>query len=61
MSDRWQRSQRYACSGSTQEVIAEAQEAMGSVGSEKFILAPGCGVTIDTPDENLKALRRSVD
>ena len=47
--------------GKSQEVIAEAREAIQSAGSRRFILAPGCGIAMDTPVANLQALRGSVE
>lgn len=47
--------------GSPAEVIDEATAALGLAGPTRFLLAPGCGVAINTPPANLHALRRAVD
>jgi uroporphyrinogen decarboxylase len=46
--------------GSPAQVEAAARQAVGSAGTPRFLLAPGCCVEPDAPVENLKALRRSV-
>lgn len=48
-------------SGKPEDVMKEAVDAISSVGYNKYILAPGCVLPIDTPEENIFALRRSVE
>ena len=48
-------------SGKPEDVTKEAMDAISSIGSGKYILAPGCVLPIDTPEENIFALRRSVE
>ncbi|MCS7055226.1 MAG: hypothetical protein NZM18_03495 [Thermoflexales bacterium] len=43
------------------DVIAEAQQAIRATGGRRFLLAPGCGVSMDAPAANLRALRRAVE
>jgi uroporphyrinogen decarboxylase len=43
------------------EVLAEGRSAIAEAGRVKFILAPGCAVPTDTPEENLHAIRRAVE
>jgi len=47
--------------GSPGEVTAEANASIASAGKRKLILAPGCGVPMDVPENNLKALRSVVE
>ena len=46
--------------GKPADVQKEAEDAISAAGSNKFILTPGCVLPIDTPEENLSALRESV-
>lgn len=48
-------------SGTAAEVEAEAAAALALGGPTKFLLAPGCGVAVSTPEANLHALRRAAD
>ncbi|MEF3274812.1 MAG: hypothetical protein K6356_10545 [Chloroflexus sp.] len=47
--------------GTPADVAAEAAAALAAGGTTRFLLAPGCGVSIDTPSANLIALRRAVE
>ncbi len=47
--------------GTPKEVEAEAQRAIHAAGKRRFVLAPGCGIPMDVPERNLKALRAVVD
>lgn len=47
--------------GTPEDVIAEAQQAIRATGGRRFLLAPGCGVSMDAPEANLHALRRAAD
>lgn len=47
--------------GTPAEVEAEASAALAASGGTKFLLAPGCGVAINTPEANLHVLRRAAD
>lgn len=47
--------------GTPAEVEAEAGAALAVGGPSKFLLAPGCGVAVSTPEANLHALRRAAD
>jgi uroporphyrinogen decarboxylase len=47
--------------GTPTEVEAEASAALAASGGTKFLLTPGCGVAVDTPETNLHALRRAAD
>lgn len=42
-------------SGSPDEVRAQAQEALRQTGGKRFLLAPGCSISPQTPPENLRA------
>ena len=46
---------------SPSEVSAEAKSALAEAGSVGFILAPGCAVPTETPEDNLLAIRRAVE
>ncbi|NTW04427.1 MAG: hypothetical protein HGA19_24720, partial [Oscillochloris sp.] len=48
-------------SGTPAEVEAEARAALVAGGTSKFLLSPGCGVAISTPEANLHALRHAAD
>jgi uroporphyrinogen decarboxylase len=37
-------------------VIAEARDAIAQAGERGFILAAGCVIPVDTPEENIKAV-----
>lgn len=47
--------------GTPDDVIAEAQQAIRAMGGRRFLLAPGCGVNMDAPTANLHALRRAAE
>ena len=50
--------------GSPEEAQKQVLDAMAEAGSDRLIIAPGCVITVDTPEENLVAVRdavRSVD
>lgn len=47
--------------GTPDEVLAEAQAAIRATGGRRFLLAPGCGTSMDVPADNLRALRRAAD
>lgn len=42
-------------------VMAAAQAAVWAVGKRSFLLTPGCGVAVDVPAANLRALRKAVE
>lgn len=46
--------------GAPADVQREAQRALDAVGPRGFILAPGCGIPMDVPEHNLRALRAAV-
>lgn len=48
-------------SQSPSEVLDKARHSIAAAGSTGFILAPGCAVPTDTPEENLFALRQVVE
>lgn len=41
--------------------IEQVREAMLQTGGQRFILAPGCVIPIDTPEENIRAVRMAVE
>ena len=47
--------------GPVEGIMAEARDALKQTGGRKFILAGGCSVPDDTPDEWLEAARDAVD
>ncbi len=47
--------------GTPDDVIDEALEAIRSTNGEHFLLTPGCGTNVDVPDANLHALRKAAD
>ncbi len=47
--------------GSPEQVAAQARDAVRSAGRRKLIVAPGCGIPVDCPDDNLFALRRAAE
>ena len=47
--------------GTPGEVRAQALEAVREAGARRLIVAPGCGLPVDCPEENLLALRRAVE
>ncbi len=47
--------------GTPGEVLAQGQEALARAGHLGVLLAPGCAVAPETPQENLQALRRAVE
>lgn len=47
--------------GSTAQVRSEALDALRQTEGQGHILTPGCVVMIDTPEENLQAVRRAAE
>jgi uroporphyrinogen decarboxylase len=47
--------------GTPDQVIAEAQQAIRVTGGRHLLLTPGCGTNLDVPDANLHALRQAAD
>ncbi|HMN26896.1 MAG TPA: uroporphyrinogen decarboxylase family protein [Caldilineaceae bacterium] len=47
--------------GTPEQVTQEAQAAIRATQGRHFLLAPGCGVKLGTPEANLHALRRSAE
>jgi uroporphyrinogen decarboxylase len=47
--------------GPVEAIRAEAEDAIAQTGGRKFILANGCSVPDDTPEEWLEAARDIVD
>jgi uroporphyrinogen decarboxylase len=47
--------------GTPAQVREQVREAIESAGSRKLIVGPGCGVPVDSPPENLAALRESAE
>ena len=47
--------------GPVEAIVAEAQDAVKQTGGRKFILANGCSVPDDTPEEWLEAARDAVE
>jgi uroporphyrinogen decarboxylase len=47
--------------GSPDEVTAAARESLAATSGEKVLLAPGCSIAMDTPADNLHALRRAAE
>jgi uroporphyrinogen decarboxylase len=47
--------------GTPEQVVAEAQEAIRTTGGRRFLLTPGCGTAMDVPAANLRALRHAAD
>jgi uroporphyrinogen decarboxylase len=43
------------------EVSAEARQAIDETGGRSVVIAPGCAVPTDTPEQNLHALRHAVE
>jgi uroporphyrinogen decarboxylase len=46
--------------GTPEQIDAEVRDAWDQVGRRGLVLGPGCVVGLDTPEENLRQLRRSV-
>jgi uroporphyrinogen decarboxylase len=46
--------------GTPQQVTAQVQDAIRAAGRRKLIVAPGCGIPVDCPDANLRAMGRAV-
>jgi len=42
-------------------VASQAREAMAQTAGQRFILAPGCVIPVDTPEENILAVRMAVE
>jgi len=47
--------------GTPDQVIAEARQAIRVTGGRHLLLTPGCGTNLDVPDANLHALRHAAD
>jgi uroporphyrinogen decarboxylase len=47
--------------GSPADVLAEAQGTLARAGRAGVLLAPGCGLALDVPEANLRALRQAVE
>ena len=50
--------------GSPEEAQKQVLDAMTEAGPDRLIIAPGCVITVDTPEENIAAVRdavRSID
>ncbi len=47
--------------GSPREVMTQARQAIATTAGRRLLLAPGCGVKMDTPEANLHALRQAVE
>jgi uroporphyrinogen decarboxylase len=45
---------------SRDDVIAEVRDAMAQTGGRGFILAAGCVIPVDTPEENIRAVTEAV-
>ncbi len=43
--------------GTPEEAAAEARDAIAQTGGERFILGPGCGIRLATPEANVDAVR----
>lgn len=46
--------------GSAEEATEQVLEAVKEAGTDRLIVAPGCVVTVDTPQENMVAVRDAV-
>ena len=46
--------------GSPDEATNQVLKAVGEAGPERLIVAPGCVVTVDTPEENMLAVRDAI-
>jgi uroporphyrinogen decarboxylase len=46
--------------GSTEEVRRQVREALAQTGGRRFLLAPGCSISPQTPPENLHAAVKAV-
>ncbi len=46
--------------GTPEEAAAEARDAIAQTGGERFILGPGCGLRLGTPEANVDAVREVV-
>jgi uroporphyrinogen decarboxylase len=47
--------------GSPAEIIAEVRQAIQSAGGRKLVIAPGCVIPYETPEECIWAVRNSVE
>ncbi|MBZ0286626.1 MAG: hypothetical protein K8I30_03360 [Anaerolineae bacterium] len=47
--------------GTPDDVIREARDAIRATDGKHFLLTPGCGTNLDVPSENLHALRKAAD
>lgn len=50
----------WVCSGSSEEVKMKTSHIISAMGKERFILAPGCVMSLKIPRENLYAIRAAV-
>lgn len=50
----------WLCSGTSEEVKAKTIQIITTMGRERFILAPGCVMSLRIPRENLHAIRAAV-
>ena len=46
--------------GSPEEVVAEARDAVRQSGGRRWILGAGCNIPAETPDANIEALQRAL-
>jgi uroporphyrinogen decarboxylase len=51
----------FASAGSAEEVSRQAKEAIQSLAGRPFVLAPGCGLPLESDAESLRALRAAVE
>ena len=58
--DEWGALQAQPAAGSPNEAAGQAWEAIAQTGGRHFILAPGCVIPVDTPEENIQAVRKAV-
>jgi len=47
-------------SGTPEQVMAEVREALAETGGRRLLLAPGCTIAPNTPEENLRAVWRAL-
>jgi uroporphyrinogen decarboxylase len=58
--DEWGALQAAPAKDRPNEAAGQAWEAIAQTGGQRFILAPGCVLPIDTPEENIRAVRAAV-
>lgn len=58
--DEWGTLQTPPAADRPNGAAGQAWEAIAQTGGQRFILAPGCVIPVDTPEENIQAVRRSV-